>query len=119
ARAGRRIDVRGRLLGDVRAQPGRVLHRPGSGEGRTVMKRALLAVTTLALIAPSAAFARGSFTPTTEFEQKEWVPIHLGPLNLSITKAVAYLMLGALLTILLGIFLMRFRLGTTPGVRQT
>jgi F-type H+-transporting ATPase subunit a len=44
------------------------------------------------------------------------VPIHLGPLNLSITKAVAYLMLGALLTILLGIVLMRVK---QPGRRQT
>ena len=43
---------------------------------------------------PQAAFARGEFDPTTEFEQHEWIPIHLGPLNLSITKAVVYLMLG-------------------------
>ena len=48
----------------------------------------------LALLAPQAAFARGNFDPTTEFEQHEWIPIHLGPLNLSITKAVVYLMLG-------------------------
>ncbi|HEV2591290.1 MAG TPA: F0F1 ATP synthase subunit A [Gaiellaceae bacterium] len=85
------------------------------------MKRALLAVTTLALIAPAGAFARGSFTPTTEFEQKEWVPIHLGPLNLSITKAVAYLMLGAVLTILFGWFFMNVKVakGSLPGRRET
>src|SRR5207245_1709211 len=35
--------------------------------------------------------------------------IHLGPLNLSITKAVVYLMLGTLLTILLGVSLMRVK----------
>ena len=58
------------------------------------MKRLLLAFTTFALVAPAGAFARGEFDPTTEFEQHEWVPIHLGPLNLSITKAVVYLMLG-------------------------
>jgi len=78
--------------------------------------RYLLVVATLALAAPPAALARGTFDPTTEFEQKEWVPIHLGPLNLSITKAVVYLMLGALLTILLGLTLMRVK---TPGRRQT
>ena len=69
--------------------------------------RYLAVVAVLALAAPPAAFARGTFDPTTEFEQHEWVSIHLGPLNLSITKAVAYLMLGAVLTILLGSFLMR------------
>jgi F-type H+-transporting ATPase subunit a len=37
------------------------------------------------------------------------VPIHLGPLDLSITKAVAYLLIGAALTILLGLVLMRGR----------
>ena len=78
--------------------------------------RRLLVVAALALAAPPAALARGSFDPTKEFEQKEWVPIHLGPLNLSITKAVAYLMLGALLTILLGLVLMRVK---RPGRRQT
>jgi F-type H+-transporting ATPase subunit a len=71
------------------------------------VRRALLAVTTFALVAPAGAFARGDFTPTTEFEQHEWVPIHLGPLNLSITKAVAYLLLGTLGTILFGLVFMR------------
>ena len=73
----------------------------------------------LALVAPQVAFARGEFDPTTEFEQHEWVPIHLGPLNLSITKAVAYLMLGTVLTIALGLFTMRSRLALLPDKRQT
>jgi F-type H+-transporting ATPase subunit a len=73
------------------------------------MKRLLLALVTLSLVAPANAFARGDFDPTTEFEQHEWVPIHLGPLNLSITKAVAYLMLGTIFTIAFGIFFMRGR----------
>src|SRR3989440_9451850 len=81
--------------------------------------RYLLAVAAFALLAPQAAFARGTFDPTTEFEQHEWIPIHLGPLDLSITKAVVYLMLGTVLTILLGIVLMRVRLGVEPGIRQT
>jgi F-type H+-transporting ATPase subunit a len=80
------------------------------------MKRAVLALTTFALVAPANAFARGVFDPTIEFEQHEWIPIHLGPLNLSITKAVAYLMLGTVLTIALGLGLMRVK---KPGVRQT
>jgi F-type H+-transporting ATPase subunit a len=80
------------------------------------VKRFLFALTTLALVAPADAFARGEFDPTTEFEQHEWIPIHLGPLDLSITKAVVYLMLGTLFTILLGLFLMR---GKTLNRRQT
>jgi F-type H+-transporting ATPase subunit a len=81
--------------------------------------RILLFFATLALLAPQAAFARGNFDPTTEFEQHEWIPIHLGPLNLSITKAVVYLMLGTILTIALGLFTMRSRLALMPGRRQT
>src|SRR2546422_9224871 len=83
------------------------------------MKRLLLTLATFALLAPANAFARGQFDPTTEFEQHEWIPIHLGPLNLSITKAVAYLLLGTVLTILLGLFLMRARLALLPDRRQT
>jgi F-type H+-transporting ATPase subunit a len=83
------------------------------------MRRRLLAVVLFALAFPQAAFARGQFDPVVEFEQHDWVPIHLGPLDLSITKAVAYLMLGTVVTILLGILLMRVRLGVEPGVRQT
>jgi F-type H+-transporting ATPase subunit a len=81
-----------------------------------VRLRRLMVVAALALAAPPAAFARGTFDPTKEFEQHEWIPIHLGPINLSITKAVVYLMLGALLTILLGVGLMRVK---KPGRRQT
>jgi len=68
---------------------------------------------------PATAFARGKFDPTTEFEQHEWIPIHLGPLNLSITKAVVYLLIGTALTILLGIVLMRSKLALLPDRRQT
>jgi F-type H+-transporting ATPase subunit a len=67
----------------------------------------MAALAALALVAPANAFARGEFDPSTEFEQHEWIPIHLGPLDLSITKGVVYLFLGAALTILLGLVLMR------------
>jgi len=83
------------------------------------VRRALFLIATLALLAPSSAFARGEFDPTHEFEQHEWVPIHIGPLDLSITKAVVYLMLGSVLTMALGIVLMRWRVQVEPGTRQT
>jgi F-type H+-transporting ATPase subunit a len=85
------------------------------------MKSRLLAVALFALAFPQAAFARGEFDPVKEFEQHEWVSIHLGPLDLSITKAVVYLMLATVLTIFIGIFLMRVKVRASgvPGVRQT
>jgi F-type H+-transporting ATPase subunit a len=83
------------------------------------MIRRLLVAAFLALAFPASAFARGHFDPTTEFEQHEWVPIHIGPLNMSITKAVVYLMIGSALTVLLGIVLMRIRRGPVPDRRET
>jgi F-type H+-transporting ATPase subunit a len=78
----------------------------------------LTALVTLALVAPAAASAE-EFDPSDEFKLKDWVPIHIGGLNMSINKAVVYLLVGAALTCLLGVLLMRFRLGVKPGRRQT
>ena len=83
------------------------------------MRRALVAISLLALALPGQALARGEFDPTEEFEQHEWVPIHIGPLDLSITKAVVYLMLGSVLTMAFGIVFMRWRLRVEPDTRQT
>jgi F-type H+-transporting ATPase subunit a len=87
------------------------------------VRRALVLLTTLALLAPQAALAAESngeekFDPSHEFEQHAWIPIEIGPIDLSITKGVAYLILGSLLTMALGIFLMRVKLQLTPGPRQ-
>jgi F-type H+-transporting ATPase subunit a len=85
------------------------------------VKRWVVAAATAALLFPGAALARGKFDPTTEFEQHEWVSIHIGGLNLSITKAVVYLMIGTVLTIMMGIGLMRLRVtsGKEVGRRQS
>jgi F-type H+-transporting ATPase subunit a len=85
------------------------------------MKRALALVVMLALLAPQVALAQEEeeFDPSHEFEQHAWIPIHIGPLDLSITKAVAYLMLGSVLTMALGIVLMRWRVGVNPDRRQS
>jgi F-type H+-transporting ATPase subunit a len=86
-----------------------------------MMRRWIFIAATAALLFPAAAFARGEFDPTTEFEQHEWVSIHLGGLNLSITKAVVYLMLGTVVTILMGLGLMRWKVTSdkTVGRRQS
>jgi F-type H+-transporting ATPase subunit a len=69
-----------------------------------------LALPSLAL-ASSAPGAEEEFNPEHDFELGEWIPIHLGPLDLSINKAVAYLILGSLVTMGLGLLLMRARIG--------
>ena len=82
-------------------------------------RAAVLLTGLFTLAAPSAAFAKGSFHPEEEFKLNDWVSIHLGPLDMSINKAVAYLALGSFLTIALGITLMRMRVGVDPTTRQT
>jgi F-type H+-transporting ATPase subunit a len=80
---------------------------------RSVLALALglwLALPQLAL-ASSAEGGEEEFNPEHDFEIGEWIPIHLGPLDLSINKAVAYLLLGTLLTIGLGLLLMRAKIG--------
>jgi len=84
-----------------------------------VRARVLLALMGLFLALPAPAFARGEFHPEDEFDLEPWVSIHLGPLDMSINKAVAYLWLGGLVTMALGWFLMRSRLALLPGRRQT
>src|SRR4029077_17529733 len=113
------VDVRRRLLGRAWPAARRVLHGTRSREGGLLVKRLLLALSTIALLLPANAFARGEFDPTKEFEQHEWVPIHLGPLNLSITKAVVYLILGSVATMIFGYVFMRGRFSTKPGRRET
>ncbi|HET9544258.1 MAG TPA: F0F1 ATP synthase subunit A [Gaiellaceae bacterium] len=63
--------------------------------------------------------AAEEFDPAHEFELPAWVSLELGPIDMSINKAVAYLWLGGLVTILFGIFFMRFGLSLRPSRRQT
>jgi F-type H+-transporting ATPase subunit a len=63
--------------------------------------------------------AAGDFQPQDEFELHPWVSLHLGPLDMSVNKAVVYLWIGAAVTILLGTWIMRFGLSIRPSRRQT
>ena len=83
------------------------------------MRRLSLLAGLAALALAPSANAAGTFNPANEFELKDWVPIHLGPIDLSINKAVVYLAISALVTMLLGIFLMRAKLALLPSKRQT
>jgi F-type H+-transporting ATPase subunit a len=89
------------------------------------VKRIVAALALAALALPSAAFAasdqtdegKGAFI-SDEWELHDWIPIHLGPLNLSINKAVAYLILGTIVSIVIGIVFMRVKVGKDPTRRQ-
>jgi F-type H+-transporting ATPase subunit a len=82
-------------------------------------RRSVLALAALlALSLPQAALAKGEFDPAEEWELHEWIPIHLGPLDLSINKAVAYLLLGAVVSCVIGIAFMRVKIGRDPSRRQ-
>ena len=86
------------------------------------MKRLSALALTLFLVLPQIALAASptgaeeEFDPSQEWELHAWIPIHIGPLDLSINKAVAYLLLGMVSTIGLGLFLMRARIGSTNEV---
>jgi F-type H+-transporting ATPase subunit a len=89
------------------------------------VKRLTLLLLALALLMPSVALAqdetaeesKGAFI-SEEWELHDWIPIHIGPLDLSINKAVAYLLLGAALSCFIGIFFMRVKVGRGPSRRQ-
>jgi F-type H+-transporting ATPase subunit a len=63
--------------------------------------------------------ATEDFQPQHEFQLDPWIPLELGPVDLSVNKAVVYLWLGAIVTILFGIWVMRFGLSLRPSRRQT
>ena len=63
--------------------------------------------------------AKTDYHPEEEFVLHPWISIHLGPIDMSVNKAVAYLWLGGIVTILFGIWFMRFGMSLRPGRRQT
>jgi F-type H+-transporting ATPase subunit a len=72
----------------------------------------------VALAADETSTTEKKFDPSEEWTLHPWISIHIGPLDMSINKAVVYLLLGALLSILLGIFLMRVKTGKGPDRKQ-
>jgi F-type H+-transporting ATPase subunit a len=76
-------------------------------------------LSTFVLAAAETGAEEEKFDPSHEFELPAWVSIHIGPIDMSINKAVAYLILASVLTMLIGILLMRWRVGVAPDRRQT
>jgi F-type H+-transporting ATPase subunit a len=63
--------------------------------------------------------AAEQFEPEHEFQLDPWIPLELGPIDLSVNKAVVYLWIGAAAAIIFGIWMMRFGLSLRPSRRQT
>jgi len=89
------------------------------------VKRALAIATLLALTLPSLALAQSEpeeetkFDPSHEWELQTWGPeLKIGPIDMSMNKAVAYLLLGTIVSIVIGIVFMRVRTGRDPNRRQ-
>jgi F-type H+-transporting ATPase subunit a len=59
-----------------------------------------------------------AYKPQDEFKLDDWIPIHLGALNLSINKAVMYLILAAVLTTWTMLYIAR-RMQARPNRVQT
>ncbi len=85
------------------------------------MKRVAFALLVAALMAPPQALAanESDFDPAHEWDLKTWGPeLKIGPIDMSINKAVAYLILGSIASIALGLVLMRVKVGRGPTRRQ-
>jgi len=85
------------------------------------VKRLVFVLLAAALVLPSYAFGanESDFDPAHEWELKTWGPeLKIGPIDMSINKAVAYLILGSIVSILVGIVFMRVKIGKGPTRRQ-
>jgi F-type H+-transporting ATPase subunit a len=90
----------------------------------------LLLVLLFALALPATAYAQESepaptsheeeeFDPAHEWELQTWGPeLKIGPIDMSINKAVAYLLLATVVSILIGFLLTRIKVGSDPTRRQ-
>jgi F-type H+-transporting ATPase subunit a len=72
----------------------------------------------LALPALAAAAEEDKFDPSVEFATDPYISIELGPLDLSINKAVVYLLLASAICIGVGIFVIRGGLRMRPTGAQ-
>jgi F-type H+-transporting ATPase subunit a len=90
------------------------------GAGVRRLRLALATALPLLLAAPAAAQAKeAKFKPIDEFIVKPWFHFSIGPVDLGISKAVVYIWLAALISILLVLWIVRGGLRERPGRLQT
>jgi F-type H+-transporting ATPase subunit a len=76
------------------------------------------AIAILMLLIFGSSGKNEAFQPQNEFKLEEWIPIHLGSLDLSINKAVLYLLIASALTIFTMVWISR-RMAQKPNRVQT
>jgi F-type H+-transporting ATPase subunit a len=76
------------------------------------------AVAILLLLIFGSKGKNDQFQPQDEFKLHDWIPINLGGINLSINRAVLYLLLASALTIFVMVYIAR-RMQTKPNRVQT
>lgn len=76
------------------------------------------ATTILLLLVAGSQGKNEEFKPQNEFKLDAWIPIHIGGVDLSINKAVLYLVLASALTILAMVYIAR-RMEMKPNRVQT
>jgi F-type H+-transporting ATPase subunit a len=99
---------------------------PGSSGGRGVGTRSKVLIVVGLYLALGLLFAvlLGSsgkdeaFQPQDEFKLDSWISLHIGPIDMSINKAVLYLLLGAGLTIIAWLYIAN-RMQQRPNRVQT
>lgn len=69
----------------------------------TRVRLAVAAAFTTLLVLPAAGMAAAEFDPSEEFALDPWISIQLGPLDMSINKAVFYLFLASVICISMGL----------------
>jgi F-type H+-transporting ATPase subunit a len=76
----------------------------------------------LFLLSPAAAFAaeddESEFEPVQEFIIEPWWDLEIGPFNMGISKAVVYLWLAAIITVVVALWIVRGGLRQQPGRGQ-
>ena len=77
----------------------------------TIAGALFVALPSVALAATSDGADEAEFDPAHEWELKTWIDL---PFGMDINKAVAYLILGTIVTCILGIVLMRVKAGRDP-----
>lgn len=84
----------------------------------TRLKWWLVATFGLLLAGPALASAAGEFDPAEEFETSAWVDLNLGFIDLSINKAVFYMLASSAIIILFGVLVVRGGLKMKPTKAQ-
>jgi F-type H+-transporting ATPase subunit a len=92
--------------------------RLSTGRKLLLIAAAFLAITIIVAVAFPAAGRNNDFKPQNEFKLEPWISLKLGPVDLSLNKAVLYVFLACALTLITMIYIAR-RMQARPNYTQT